>query len=143
MTRAQELLLRAGWRSDRHVDVERMVAELDVAGYSVSLAAREFLEVFSGLVITDEEGRRALHIDGHQAARHADPDWCEAYAEGIGRAITPVGEYSHMTLVIDETGAFWGGFDAEYGLMGENIVDVIRALLIEPDSRPLDRVVPD
>ncbi len=74
-----------------------MVAELDVAGYSVSLAAREFLEVFSG----------------------------------------------HMTLVIDETGAFWGGFDAEYGLMGENIVDVIRALLIEPDSRPLDRVVPD
>ena len=48
-----------------------------------------------------------------------------------------------MTLVIDETGAFWGGFDAEDGLMGENIVDVIRALLIEPDSRPLDRVVPD
>ncbi|MEV8027960.1 SUKH-3 domain-containing protein [Cellulosimicrobium funkei] len=143
MTSARELLLRAGWSSDRRVDVETMVGELEVAGHSVVPAARRFLEVFSGLMVTEDEGRRALRIDGHEAARHADPDWCKAYAEGIGRAVTPVGDYSHMTLVIDEVGAFWGGFDADYGLIGESIVEVVEALLIKPGSRQLDRTAPD
>lgn len=66
-----------------------------------------------------------------------------AYAEGVSRSITPIGEYSHMTLVIDEVGAFWGGFDADYGLMGDDIADVVHALLVEPGSRLLDREVPD
>ncbi|MFI2102920.1 SUKH-3 domain-containing protein [Isoptericola sp. NPDC019693] len=143
MTSAQDLLLRSGWTPNRHVDVEGMAAKLKAAGHLVIPTARVFLAEFSGLVIAYQEGRSALRIDGNKAALHADPDWCEAYAEGIGRAVTPVGEYSHMTLVIDESGAFWGGFDANYGLMGETITEVIQALLIDPGSRQLDHLVHD
>ncbi|GAB4084053.1 hypothetical protein GCM10028784_06830 [Myceligenerans cantabricum] len=93
--------------------------------------------------MSSTDGLRALRIDGRAAARDADPDWCSAYAEGIGRPVTPVGEYSHMTLVIDDAGEFWGGFDADYGFMGEDVVAVVPALLVEPGSRRLDREVPD
>jgi hypothetical protein len=118
-----------------------MLAELTAAGHVLVSPVRGFLAEFSGLVIADDGGRRALRIDGHESARHADADWCEAYAEGIGRAVTPVGEYSHMTLMIDETGALGGSFDADYGFMGNDIVEVVQALLIDPGSRRLDREV--
>ena len=48
-----------------------------------------------------------------------------------------------MTLVIDEVGAFWGGFDADCGFMGDGIADVVHALLVEPGSRRFDREVAD
>lgn len=77
------------------------------------------------------------------AASHADPEWCDAYAGEIGRPVTPVGEYSHMLLLIDDSGSFWGAFDADYGLMGDSIDDVVHALIVDPGTRRLHRVVPD
>lgn len=118
-----------------------MLGELAAAGHSLVPPARDFLAGYSGLVIATVDRRRVLLIDGHQAARGTDPDWCAAYAEGIGRALTPVGQYSHMTLMIDEVGAFWGGFDADYGYLGQDIVEVVQALLVRPGLRRLDRKV--
>ncbi|MBL7520203.1 SUKH-3 domain-containing protein [Frankia sp. CNm7] len=140
---AGELLRRAGWVPGRRVDVEEMLGALAAAGFVVVPAAREFLAEYSGLVITSEDGRSVTRIDGHEAARNAVPGWCAAYGHGIGRAVTPIGEYSHMTLVIDEAGEFWGGFDDQYGSMGDTIIDVVHELLVEPGARPFDRVVAD
>lgn len=143
MTNAQVLLQRAGWTPGRRVDVEAALGELSAAGHALVAPVRAFLAEYSGVTVASDDGRRSIRIDGHEAARHADPDWCFAYSEGIGRALTPIGEYSHMTLLIDEAGAFWGGFDADYGFMGDDIVDVVHALLVEPGSRLLDREVAD
>lgn len=143
MTDARELLRKAGWVPGRRVEVTDALTELGEAGHHVVAPAREILAEYSGLVVMSVDGRRSINIDGRVAARSADLGWCEAYAEGIGRAVTPVGEYSHMTLVIDEAGAFWGGFDADYGFMGDDIADVVHGLLIEPGLRRLDREVAD
>jgi hypothetical protein len=137
------LLQLAGWTPDRRVDVDEALTELGRAGHRLVAPAREFLAEYSGLTIALPDGSRVLRIDGLAAARGADPDWCSAYAASIGHAVTPIGEYSHMILVMDATGAFWGGFDADYGFMGDSIVAVVQALLVEPGSRHLDREVVD
>jgi len=118
-----------------------MLWELSAAGHSVVAPARAFLAEFSGLRVISPDATRSLLIDGDNAARHADPDWCAAYADELGVAVTPVGEYSHMTLVLDAGGVFWGGFDADFGYLGEGIEGVIDRLLIHPGSRRLDREV--
>ncbi|MEV6895414.1 SUKH-3 domain-containing protein [Kribbella sp. NPDC051137] len=138
---AKDLLRRAGWRPGRHVDVDSMIGELESAGHVLVPPARNFLSEFSGLTIHSEDGRKSVRIDGHDAARRADVGWCLAYAEGIGRSVTPAGEYSHMTLMIDEAGVFWGGYDDLYGLMGDDIIDLVDELLIGPALRQLDREV--
>lgn len=138
---ALELLGQAGWRPDRQVDVEEMLGELAASGHVVVPPARAVLAAYSGLVIIGEDGRRMMQIDGALAARKADPDWCVAYAEGIGRAVTPIGEYSHLTIVIDDVGDLWGGFDDDYGFLGADVVEVVGVLLVEPGLRFLDREV--
>ena len=137
--RAGAIGLRYG--ASAFTDVDEMLAELADAGHGLVVPVWGLLAKFSGLVIATEDGRRVVRIEGHEAARRANPDWCAAYAEGIDKAVTPIGEYSHMTLVIDESGAFWGGFDAEYGFMAIDVVDVVHALLVDLGSRRLDREV--
>lgn len=118
-----------------------MLVELASSGHVVVPPARAVLAAYSGLVIIGEGGRRMMRIDGARAARNADPDWCVAYAEGIGRAVTPIGEYSHLTMVVDDAGDLWGGFDDDYGFLGADVVEVVRVLLVEPGVRFLDREV--
>ncbi|WP_326836840.1 SUKH-3 domain-containing protein [Amycolatopsis rhabdoformis] len=143
VTNSHDLIQMAGWTPDRNVDVAAELRELDEAGFAVTRFVPRFLAGYSGLTIGSQDATRALVIDGHKAARCADPEWCTAYAQAIGMPVTPVGEYSHMTLVIDETGRFWGGFDQSYGLLGSDLVDVVHGLLVEPGSLHLDREVPE
>lgn len=48
-----------------------------------------------------------------------------------------------MILLLDEIGAFWGGYDDLYGFMGANVLDLVQELLVGSRSRHLDRVVGD
>lgn len=143
MMDASELLGRAGWEPGRRVDVAQAQADLAAEGIAVVPPAVAFLAEFNGLSVHSEDGRKVVRISGEEAGRHADPEWCEAYAEAIGRRVTPIGEYSHMVLLIDDEGAFWGAFDADYGYMGDTLLDVVQGLLVDPGLRRLDRVVPD
>lgn len=140
---AKELTTGAGWFPGRRVSVDQMIQELTGSDHDVVPPAADFLAEFSGLIIRSSDGSRSLRIDGLAAASHADPAWCRAYANAIGRRMTPVGEYSHMTLLIDGDGEFWAGFDAEYGFMGSSFFDVVNTLLVEPGSRLLDREIVD
>jgi hypothetical protein len=133
--------MRSGWKPGRQVEVDGMLHELALAGHTLVAPVAGFLREFSGLTVVADDGHRRLQIDGYKAARLADLEWCAAYARGIGRSVTPVGEQSHMLLLMDESGAFWGGFDDLYGLLGDDIIDLVSGLLVGPPSRRLDRVV--
>ncbi|MBO3750017.1 hypothetical protein J5X84_28380 [Streptosporangiaceae bacterium NEAU-GS5] len=55
----------------------------------------------------------------------------------------PIGGYSHMTILADEAGQIWGGFDYEFGLLGDSLNNVIQNLLVDQGPpTPLDRRVP-
>ena len=62
-----------------------------------------------------------------------------AYSEHLHLRLTPVGGYSHMLMMVDGTGRCWGGFDSEYGPLGESFPLAVDALLAAGPLPRLDR----
>ncbi len=139
---AVTLLNRAGWFPGRRVDRAAATSGLLEAGYDASPAAVDILREYSGLTVASPDATRDLWIDGQRAAVVADPEWCRAYAEHAQTSLIPVGGYSHMTLLVDPHGSFWGGYDSVFGRVAGSVEELIRVLLIDdPAAVPLDRRV--
>lgn len=102
----------------------------------MSSTAVELLAEFHGITVRDAQ--RGLWIDAHRAAGDCDPDWCAAYSSEAARTLTPFGGYSHMSLLVDDRGGRWGGFDVEYGYLGDSVASVVEALVVTSTAR-LDR----
>ena len=134
---AQSLLQRSGWFPGRRIDVGDDLAFVKSEGFEVTPAAERFLEEYSGLTVSWNTNSNPIVISGREAARGVDAAWCEAYSGAIGLVLSPIGEYSMMTLYIDSSGELWGGFDSEYGQVG-SLLDVIRETFLAP-PRPFDR----
>ena len=134
---AEALLRRAGWRPGRSVAITADAEALRAEGFAVTEAAEAFLREFSHLVVAWESQARPLLFDGVEVSRNADPGWCDLYSEAIGSRLVPVGEYSHMTVYVDEVGELWGGFDGEYGHRG-SVLDLIESIFLRT-PRGFDR----
>ena len=138
---ATSLLRDAGWYPGRSVDVTDDLKALVAEGYEMSAAAVEFLRQYSHLRILEPNNLNPLLIDGVLAARNADPAWCEAYSGAIGSPLLPVGEYSHMTLMIDPEGGLWGGFDNDFGRGGSSLPELLQGMFIDRPCWKFDRSV--
>ena len=136
---AMALLRVAGWYPGRAIEVDLSVQALMIAGYWVTDATVQLLREYTGLDVTSADAARGLWIDGTRAAAWADLDWCRAYEAEAGVGLVPFGGYSHMTLLVDEGGSVWGGYDAEFGRLGGSLEDTVDALLVRPGSVRLDR----
>lgn len=108
-------------------------------GFVVVPSAAGFLGEFSQLKVRWETNPNPLEISGSLAAGGVDPGWYAEYVKSLGFELTPVGEYSNMTICIDPSGELWGGFDDEYGHEG-SLIDLVRSIFLEP-VRPFDRRV--
>ena len=106
-------------------------------GFAVTPAAEKFLQEYSGLTISWETNRNPIVISGREVAEGVDAGWCDAYSQALGMVLSPVGEYSNMTICVDPSGGLWGGFGAVYGHVG-SLLDLIRGTFLEP-PKPLDR----
>lgn len=143
-TNARDLLLRAGWTPQRRVRVDDIVSRLLADDHDVVSPFRDVMAQFSGLAVTSEDGSQTLSFDMDEVLRRTDAGWCEAYGNEIGRLVTPVACERHMALLVDETGAFWGAIETQFGYMGDDIMQAIEWTLIEPPSaHPFDRRLPD
>lgn len=140
-----ELLSRAGWTPERRVAVDDLISRLRADEHDIVPPFRDLMAQFSGLVISSVDGRRTVEFEMDHVLAITGPGWCEAYAEEIGRLVTPVARHdAHLALLIDESGEFWGGYDALYGYMGKDIFQAIEWLLIDPPAmHMLDRRLPD
>ena len=139
MTGASDLLAAAGWYPGRRVDISGELRALEQAGHPALRAVAEVLTEYSDLVVVSASGDRRLWISGTRAAAESDVDWCMAYSGGLGLRLVPVGGHSHMTILVDEAGGFWGGFDHEYGRLGDTVEDVIHGELIATPTVRFDR----
>ena len=140
---ARDLIVSAGWFPGRNLDVLSALTAFQQAGFAVVGPAEAILAKYSNLVVrSDSAPRQELWLDGKRAAEEADRDWCAAYEARSGQVLTPVGGYSHATIYVDEAGRFWGGFDFEYGLVGDSIGEMVNGLVLEPGSRRFDHQVP-
>ncbi|QGQ19900.1 hypothetical protein GC089_12590 [Cellulomonas sp. JZ18] len=139
---ARALLRRAGWSPDREIDVAPVVDRLLGLGYPVFPSLEQFLKEFYGLVVRSEDGTKAITFDLESVQHQTDAEFCREYAAEIGRPLTPVGTHSHMVVMIDAHGGFWGSFDLDYGYKGDDIEQAVRSILIDP-PRLFDRRLPD
>lgn len=139
---ARALLERAGWSPDRRIEVGAVVDRFLALGYPLFPALEKFLKEYYGLVVYSEDGTKAITFDLESVQHQTDAEYCREYADDIGRPVTPVGTHSHMVIMIDADGGFWGSFDLVYGYQGDDIEQAIRSILIDP-PRLFDRRLPD
>ena len=83
----------------------------------------------------------ALMIDPVRALMHADSDWLEAYQELVHERLVPVGEYSHMWVLYSPSGMFYGGFDEDFGPLGESMEEVVHDIFLTHPPVPLSMKV--
>ncbi|TCO19084.1 SUKH-3 immunity protein of toxin-antitoxin system [Kribbella steppae] len=137
------LLSSAGWFPGRVIDVSRTEHAYESEGFTMHDAGLAVLQEFSELVVCGDDRRQCLWFDGERALRGRDSAWSHAYSEDSGRVLLPVGEYSHMVVLVDEAGGLWGGFDDSYGWLAGSVVELVHGLFIDPAQRSFDRQLPD
>lgn len=136
-------LLRAGWDPERQIDPAAAIRALEAEGWATWPGLVNFLESFSGLEVTGGDGKRTVFIDAGNASANIDPGWGTAYSKALGVRLAPVGEQSHMTIYLGEDGAFYGGFDHDYGRLGADIFETLEAVLyFRPGMPGFDRHLP-
>jgi len=127
-------LKNAGWSPTRSVDISKDIAALTREGVPQFKAIVDFLREYSGLVINfDRAGEPdEIWFSGERASELMAPDWIEDYSQRSGVQLAPVGAAygEYLTLLIAEDGSWYGGFDDEFGSMGNNFLDTLENILL-------------
>ncbi len=87
-----------------------------------------FLAEYSQIRVTDGNPKRDIWIHGAQALRIADPGWIEAYEEVLQTVLAPIGAYQVMCIFLGQNGHFYGGFDREFGDLGNSVTEMIERI---------------
>jgi hypothetical protein len=113
------LLHEAGWDSDRSINIDLFKRKLEEDGYVLSLAVKDFLKEFGGLKIAfgRYDSTDHFHFDVITAVEGIHPAWIhQDYSIRLNNHnLCIIGQaYSnHLTLVMDDDGKVYGGFDDE------------------------------
>lgn len=140
---AEAQLQRAGWRPGRRVNIDNAVAALRADGHAVWPDLLQLLEEFDGLTISTSRNHNPVVLDAAAATAGIATDWVREYAGVIGAVLTPIGEYSHMTIYYNQNGAFYGGFDRDFGCLGHTVIEVVDHVLNTDPPPPFDLTVLD
>jgi hypothetical protein len=131
---ANQALARAGWTPARSVEIEADLRSIAREGYSTFPTAIEFLRQYSGLHLSvDLAGRPdEIWFSAHRACMHIGSSWVRDYSDRSGITLLPVGAAytGHLTLLIGENGHWFGGYDNEFGLIGEDLLSCLDNLIL-------------
>ncbi|OLF05243.1 hypothetical protein BLA60_36925 [Actinophytocola xinjiangensis] len=126
---ATQYLERSGWFPGRRVEIDRDLKAFRDEECETFDQVTEFLREFSGLTIgfmrygsPDE-----LWFAADRACESVSLAWAEDYSQRVGVAMLPVGAAyrEYLTILIDENGAFYGGFDDEFGSLGVGVLEMV------------------
>lgn len=111
-------LKESGWYPERHIDIEQYKDSILNSDYKFFPKVEAFLRQYGGLLIKFKVRNgieTSLNFDTIQAVEDIDPIWVQVNYYNllkktdlcvIGQAYT-----DHMTLMMDEDGRVYGGFD--------------------------------
>ena len=121
-------------------DLEKTKKAILAEGLPYLPAADEFLKKYGGThfirYYRTKNGRdqpeyiavsSLAHFDALKAVESIDCRWFVEYAERIGKPITPIGMsgQDHASLMIDEDGMIYGGFDDCFGKIANSPEEAI------------------
>lgn len=131
--RVSEALQLAGWTPDRHVPITKELAALEGDGHPVFPALVEFLVSYSGLSLAVDDGDRqdAIWFSAARACAGIAPGWVLDYSARARIRLAPVGECyrEHLTLLLGEDGRVFGGYDNEFGRLGDTVLAALANLI--------------
>jgi hypothetical protein len=143
--RSKKLLRRAGWFEGRTHEVAEFVRLLELKGYPVFPAVVGFLKKFGGLRIENPSAKRPAaedwHFDVAKASRNISLSRIQAlYVPRVHSNLCIIGEADkdYITLMMDEKGRVYGGFEETLVFLGESGEDAIDQLGSENYARPID-----
>ncbi len=130
------LLLNAGWKANRSVDTTNFKKCLLRVGYPWLIQVQDFLSEFGKLEIivpaVDSVSVKLFHFDVCKAVADIDSRWIiEDYTDRLrNKKLCVIGQAfsSHLTLIMDDKGKIYGGFDDLLYLVGNNKYDAIEAM---------------
>lgn len=114
----KKLLKNAGWYPDRHIDITVYRDSLVNDNYKIFQTTEKFLHEYGGLSIEfplSNGNKTTLHFNVVQAVEEVDPLWAQSdyYKRLKNKDVCVIGQAytDHLTLMMDEAGFVYGGFD--------------------------------
>jgi hypothetical protein len=129
MQQSESYLIASGWHDGRRVDAHVDLDALRREGYDLWSEAEDFLAEFSGLAIRVHD-RDPMIIDAADAVDVTYRSWVDAWSRRAGTYLIPVGAYSHLTVLLGRDGWLYGGYDNEFGRLGQTLAEVVATTLI-------------
>ncbi|SEO76907.1 SUKH-3 immunity protein [Mucilaginibacter gossypiicola] len=137
------LLSQAGWYQGREIDITDFKQELTVNGFTIPIAVEKFLTEFGRLniIFLRAHGTDTVHFDAKEAVRGVDPLWAQKdYKTRLAnKNLCIIGEaYSnHLTLMMDEDGAVYGGYDDFLCFIANSGREAIEAICLRLNSKEI------
>jgi hypothetical protein len=138
MSKAETVLVDAGWSPGRRVDARDELAALAAAGFSTAEWVERFVREFSGLRLQFQRYGRddEIVVSSKEAIRLWYPDvhgYTEArgYMRRVGDELVPIGHASnaYMLLLRAADGRWFGAFDWTLGEIGRSDFEAIERIV--------------
>jgi len=130
---AERELRHAGWFQGRSVEIDSELNAYRQAGYGEFPALNSFLHEYGGIcLLTLHVGKPdEIWFSAGRACSLIDVQWVREYSSRAGVAVVPIGAAyrDHLAILLGEDGRIFGGYDNEFGLVGENVRSAISNLL--------------
>jgi len=140
------LLQQAGWYPGRDINIDGYVQALLAEGYPVFPVVKKFLKKFGGIEIKFTFDTvygtiaSSVHFDAAAAAAAVyNEGYVSKYVERTGTPLCVIGESENRntTLMMDQEGKVYGGFDSDLAFFGETGEQAIENILNRQNIRRL------
>jgi hypothetical protein len=131
----RDLLTSSGWTPTRRVDISAIEDHHARAGYPLSPPARRFLGAFAGLTVRYLDPQPPPYHDvisflPLETAAGTPPQAVRSYEARVEAPLTIIGSArsNHLTLMMDDQGRVYGGYDkflARYGNTGREAIETL------------------
>nr|WP_294950208.1 SUKH-3 domain-containing protein [uncultured Mucilaginibacter sp.] len=135
----KQSLINAGWYPERYVNIDFYKERLLEDNYKIFQKVEQFLHQYGGVSIKFQLLNGAadvLHFNAAKATGDVDPLWAQDdyYNRLGGKELCVIGQAytDHMTVMMDEGGNVYGGFDDYLGFVarsGEEAIEAICSLI--------------
>ncbi|QWF15012.1 SUKH-3 domain-containing protein [Lysobacter capsici] len=136
------VLQRHGWRGERSVATDAIQRAWQDDGYDVFAGGLRFARSFAGLRLrhpswSGADGDESV-FDPILASARFDRAWAsERYQPAAKQRLLPIGQgYSaHLTYLIGDDGAIFGGYDDSLRRFGDSVEDALGNILLRRNQR--------
>lgn len=126
-----EILHQVGWTIDREISVKNYECILLAENYTLNSLVKRLIKNIGGISVVLPFNKPSINFDFKvdKAVSKIYKDLVEDYEKEIGNRLIPVGEYeNYMTILICNSGVFYGGYSETLVKFGNNIDEALDTL---------------